>query len=52
MYILCRIEEEQKLPRRLEQISKPASNTRAVERLVNQKGVLHIDYRRNGVGVS
>ena len=52
MYILCRIEQDGRLPRALERLAQPQSNKAAVETLSNRKGVLSIDYRRNGSGVS
>lgn len=52
MYILCRIETEGRLPRSLERLSEPRSNSDAVLGMINTKGVEHHDYRRNSVGVS
>ena len=48
MYIMCRIEEEGKLPRAIEKLTEPQSNAQTVEIMKSTKGVLHIDYRRNG----
>ena len=52
MYILCRIENEGRLPRSLQRLSEPASNRAAVLGMINTKGVEHHDYRRNGIGIS
>jgi len=52
MYILCRIEQEDRLPPVLEKAARPKNNARTVERLCTMKGVTHIDHRRNGGSVS
>ena len=52
MYILCRIENEGRLPRSLERLSEPLGNAETVSGMINSKGVEHHDYRRNGIGVS
>ena len=48
MYVMCRIEEDGKLPRAIEKLTEPQSNAQTVEIMKSTKGVLHIDYRRNG----
>lgn len=52
MYILCRIEADGRLPRALERLAEPRGNTAAVAEMINTKGVVHHDYRRNGIGIS
>lgn len=52
MYILCRIDTDGRLPRSLERLSEPQGNAGAVSGLINTKGVVHHDYRRNGIGLS
>lgn len=52
MYILCRIENEGRLPRPLERLSEPRSNADAVAGMINTKGVKHRDYRRNSLSLS
>jgi len=52
MYIQCRIEADGRLPRSLERLSEPRSNTDAVLGMINTKGVEHHDYRRNSIGIS
>ena len=51
MYIMCRIEEEGRLPRTLERMTEPDSNRQTVDDLMNTGGVKHIDLRRNDRGV-
>ncbi|MBQ4313584.1 MAG: hypothetical protein IJC18_05165 [Clostridia bacterium] len=52
MYVMCRIEEDGKLPRAIEKLTEPQSNAQTVEIMKSTKGVLHIDYRRNGCRLS
>lgn len=52
MYILCRIEQDGVLPAALEQEILPRNNSDMINDLMNQKGVRHYDYRRNGSGIS
>lgn len=52
MYILCRIEQDGRLPRALERLTEPESNADTVEKLKKMKGVLHIDHRRHGSRLS
>lgn len=51
MYILCKIDEDGRLPKSLECLVQPQSNISTIEALTNRKGVLSIDYRRNGSGI-
>ncbi|MBE6760228.1 MAG: hypothetical protein E7554_09135 [Ruminococcaceae bacterium] len=52
MYIMCRIENDGRLPRPLQRLSEPRGNSAAVLGMINTKGVEHHDYRRNSGGIS
>lgn len=52
MYIMCRIEEDGRLPRAMERMTEPDSNRQTVEKLRHTGGVKHIDFRRNNIGLS
>ena len=47
MYILCRIEQDGRLPRKIEKMTEPDSNLETVRQLEFYGGVAPIDYRRN-----
>lgn len=52
LYIMCRIEQEGRLPRTLERMTEPVSNRQTVEQLINKGGVKHVDLRRNDSRIS
>ncbi len=52
LYIMCRIEEEGRLPRSLERMTEPDSNRETVKQLMNTGGVEHIDLRGNNSRLS
>lgn len=45
MYMLCRIEQDGKLPRAMERMSEPTDNTHTVERLMQSRSVARFDRR-------